>query len=256
MERKVFKVRQISSVLEFEGVDVDFVKRYFRLDDNLPKIISSVNRDSLTKQAIQLFHGLRIVRQDPWECLISYICATFKSIPAIKDVIFELSRQFGDKVAFENYSFYTFPEPAAVANAALNELRRCKLGFRAKRVRDTARMVDRHKVDFEALKKTDYKTAKDKLLQLPGVGNKVADCVLLFSLEKLEAFPVDVWMKRIVQKYYADHFDASFIDKISLKKSISPRNYERIGSFARRYFGEYAGYAQEYLFYFFRCKAT
>jgi N-glycosylase/DNA lyase len=253
VERKAFKVRQKGGVLEFEGVDCEFVRSYFRLDDNLPQIISAINRDHLTKQAIQAFFGLRIARQTPWECLISYICATYKNIPAIKNMIFELSKRFGEKIVFENCDFYTFPEPATIANATLNELRKCKLGFRAKRVRETAKMVDSNKVDFETLKKIDYETAKSKLLQLPGVGNKVADCVLLFSLEKLEAFPVDVWMKRIVQEYYTDYFDASFVKRISAK-SLSSKDYNRINSFARDYFGKYAGYAQEYLFHFVRSK--
>ena len=106
------------------------------------------------------------------------------------------------------------------------------------------------------MKKVDYKTARGELLHLPGVGNKVADCVLLFSLEKLEAFPVDVWIKRVVQMYYANCFDATFIDKLSEKTSLSSKAYNRIGSFARDYFGKYAGYAQEYLFHFIRSKQS
>jgi N-glycosylase/DNA lyase len=252
--QQVFKVRQINNVLGFEGTNVDFIRNYFRLDDNLPQIISEINRDSLIKRAIQASPGLRIVRQDPWECLISYVCATCKNIPSIRNMISELLKRFGDEIAFENHVSYAFPEPNVLANATLNELRKCKLGFRAKRVRDTARMADCNKVDFEALKKVDYEMAKDELLQLSGVGNKVADCVLLFSLEKLEAFPVDVWLKRIVQKHYANHFDASYICKVSEKTSLSTKEYNRIGSFAREYFGKYAGYAQEYLFHFVRNK--
>lgn len=252
--QQVFKVRQKNNILEFKGTDARFIKEYFRLDDNLPQIVSEINRDSFIKRAVQAFPGLRIVRQNPWECLISYVCATYKNIPAIRNMIFELSRRLGDKTAFENHASYTFPEPSILGNATLNELRKCKLGFRAKRIRETARMVASNEVDFEALKKNDYETAKDELLRLPGVGNKVADCVLLFSLEKLEAFPVDVWIKRTVQKHYANHFDASFISKVSEKTSLSTKEYNRIGSFARKYFGKYAGYAQEYLFHFVRSK--
>ncbi len=104
------------------------------------------------------------------------------------------------------------------------------------------------------MKKLDYETAKKELLEFPGVGNKVADCVLLFSLEKLEVFPVDVWIKRIIQEYYADWFDVSFVERLSNKKSLSSIDYNRISSFAREYFGRYAGYAQEYLFHFIRSK--
>jgi len=254
VERRVFKVRHTYNTLEFKGVNVDFVKNYFRLDDNLPRIVSEISRDSLIRRAVQEFSGLRIVRQNPWECLISYICATYKNIPAIKNMISELSRQFGTKTSFENYDFHTFPEPDALAESTLDELRKCKLGFRAKWIREVAEMVDSHEVDFEAIKQADYETAKAELLHLPGVGNKVVDCILLFSLEKLDAFPIDVWIKRVIHSYYADYFNASFIDKISAKKSLSSREYERIGSFARDYFGKYAGYAQEYLFHFARTK--
>ncbi|MFQ6068304.1 MAG: DNA-3-methyladenine glycosylase family protein [Candidatus Bathyarchaeia archaeon] len=254
VEEQVFKVQQIESILEFEGVNVDFVKNYFRLDDNLPQIIFEISRDTLIKQAVQTFLGLRIARQSPWECLISYICATYKNIPAIKSMISELSKQFGDEITFENHDFYTFPDPNVLAKATLYKLRKCKLGFRAKRVRETARIVDCNKIDFKALKRMDYETAKGKLLQLPGVGNKVADCILLFSLEKLEAFPVDIWMRRIIQEHYVHHFDPSFINKFREKKSLSPKEYNRISSFARNYFGKHAGYAQEYLFHFARSK--
>ncbi len=254
VEWQVFRVRQTNNILEFEGINADLVKKYFRLDDNLREIVSEISRDPLTKRAVQAFLGLRIARQSPWECLISYICATYKNIPAIKRMIFELSKLFGNEIAFENHRFHMFPEPDALADATLNELKRCKLGFRAKRVREIARIVNCNKVDFETMKTYDYETAKSKLLRLPGVGNKVADCVLLFSLEKLEAFPVDVWMKRIIQKHYANYFDSPFIEMLLQKTSISPKEYNRIGSFARNYFGKYAGYAQEYLFHFVRNK--
>ncbi|MDH5634593.1 MAG: DNA repair protein, partial [Candidatus Bathyarchaeota archaeon] len=198
----------------------------------------------------------RLARQDPWECLISYICATYKNIPAIKNMIFELSRRFGHQVSYEGCSFYSFPGPEALTDASINELRKCKLGFRAKLVRDAAQKVGANEIDLEHLKKVDYETAKAELQKVSGVGNKVADCVLLFSLEKLEAFPVDVWMRRIVGTHYSDRFDRSLIGKISSKTSLSRKAYERIGSFARDYFGRYAGYAQEYLFHYARSRGA
>jgi len=255
VEKQVLKMRQTKDTLEFEGVNLDFVENCFRLDDNLPQIVSEINRDPLINQAVKAFSGLRIVRQAPLECLISYICATYKNIPAIKNMIHELSKRFGEEITFDNHEFYAFPEIDALAKAALYELRDCKLGFRAKFVQETAKMVNCGKVDFKTLKEADYETAREELLQLPGVGNKVADCVLLFSLEKLEAFPVDVWMRRVVQKHYVNYFDASFIKKLLKKQSLSTRDYNGLSSFARNYFGKNAGYAQEYLFHFFRNKA-
>lgn len=254
VDQQLLKVNQMKDIIKYEGAETEFIRKYFRLEDDLPQITSEISRDSVIKKAVEAFPGLRIVRQNPWECLISYVCATYKNIPAIKGMISELAKRFGNKIAREKLTYHTFPEPSVLANATLHELRTCKLGFRAERVRETARTVHHNRVDLEALRKVDYERAKNELLKLPGVGNKVADCVLLFSLEKLEAFPVDVWMKRVVESHYTNHFDASFIEKISGKTSLSPREYNKVSSFARGYFGRYAGYAQEYLYHFFRNK--
>jgi len=256
VERQVLKMRQVNNSLEFEGGGSGFVEEYFRLQDDLPHIISTICRDAFIKRAIEAFPGLRVVRQAPWECLISYICATYKNIPSIKGMITELSERFGEEVTFEDRVFHAFPEPEVLAHASEQELVSCRLGFRAKRVRQAARAVAENEVDFEALRKANYMEAKNELLNLPGVGHKVADCVLLFSLDKLESFPVDVWIKRIVQDRYRHWFDASFIIRISRKNSLSPREYDKVSSLARDYFGEFAGYAQEYLFHFARSKLT
>ena len=170
-------------------------------------------------------------------------------------MISELSQRFGDRITFENFDYYTFPEPDALANATVDELRECKLGFRAKRIQKTARIIHHSRISFEELKEIDYKAAKEELLQLPGVGNKVADCVLLFSLEKLEAFPIDIWIKRVIKKHYISHLDALLARKVLERTSLSSKEYNKIGSFARDYFGKYAGYAQEYLFHFIRDRA-
>lgn len=254
VEDKVVKARQEKRILEFEGASLDFISRYFRLDDNLPKIISEIRRDPLIDKAAKAFPGLRLVRQNPWECLVSYICATYKNIPSIKNMVLQLSKRFGDEITFEDYNYHRFPEPETLANSSIHELKQCKLGFRAKRVREAARVVGCNQLDFKELKATEYETARDELLKLPGVGNKVADCILLFSLDKLEAFPIDIWIKRVIQEYYKDNFDSSFIKKISAKRSPSAKEYSSISSFARDYFGEFAGYAQEYLYHFVRSR--
>jgi len=117
---------------------------------------------------------------------------------------------------------------------------------------ETAKTVAHGRFSLESLKSMTYLDAKRMLLDLPGVGHKVADCVLLFSLEKLEAFPIDVWMKRAITSFYATHFESSFIKRITSKGSPKTKEYETIGSFGREYFGRYAGYAQEYLFHLLR----
>jgi len=252
VEDKVVKIRQIADKLMFqtfpEKTTAEFIENYFRLDDNLTSILSQINKDEHIRKAIQRFHGLRISRQEPWECLISYICATYKNIPAIKNMILNLSKRFGKKMTFNGHDFYTFPKPSDLAHASLEEIRSCKLGFRVQRVLETSKILDRGEFKLEDLRKMDYAKAKQKLLSLPGVGQKVADCVLLFSLDKLEAFPVDIWIKRMVLKFYLNYFEHPFIERVSSKSSITPWEYETIGSFGRKYFGKYAGYAQEYLF--------
>jgi N-glycosylase/DNA lyase len=255
---KAIKVRQIYDELEFEGVNADFVKKYFRLTDPLPSILSKLSKDEYIKTAIQNFHGLRLIQQDPWECLISYICATYKNIPAIKKTISNLAKQFGDKTTLDGYTFYTFPKPSSLASTSVEALKGCKLGFRAKSVLETAKRVDSQAVRFSELERMNYEDAKNELLKLPGVGDKVADCVLLFSLNKLEAFPLDVWMKKTILNHYYTYFDDVFTRRVLRKKSLTPSEYRRISSFARQYFGEYAGYAQQYLFHHERsiCEAV
>jgi len=253
---RVVKIKQSGERLIFqvfpETPNQGFVESYLRLDDDLPSILSQISKDEHMRKAINLFCGLRLSRQEPWECLISYICATYKSIPAIKKMVNSISKQFGEKLTFDGYDFYTFPKPSDLAQACPKEMRSCGLGFRAERALETARLVDSGELSLESLRSMDYGAARRELLGLPGVGPKVADCILLFSLEKLEAFPIDVWMKRAATTLYASHFDSSFIKRVASKSSLTPKEYGIIGSFGREYFGRYAGYAQEYLFHFLR----
>ena len=255
---RIIKIKQNEDGLKFfffpETANKGFIEKYFRLDDDLPFIFSKIVKDETIKKATEQFFGLRLIRQEPWECLISYICATFKGIPAIKKMINNMSKCFGEKIAFDGYEFYTFPTPNQLAQASLRNLRTCGLGFRAERVLETAKMIFNKKISLEDLKSLNYNEAKRELLTLPGVGQKVADCVLLFSMEKLEAFPIDVWMKRAVTNFYSRYFESSFIKRIESKSSMTNKEYETIGCFAREYFGNYAGYAQEYLFHFLRTK--
>ncbi|MGB9959660.1 MAG: DNA-3-methyladenine glycosylase family protein [Candidatus Bathyarchaeales archaeon] len=249
---KVLKVKQDGGTLEFENVNPDFVKEYFGLKDDMPLILTEIAKDKHIEEAVKALRGLRILRQDPWECLISYMCATYKNIPAIKRMLSNLSRRFGEPTVLDGYAFYTFPTAEKLADASLKELAECGLGYRAKYISETAKKVSNGEFDVESLKKESYEKAREMLLTLKGVGLKVADCVALFALEKLEAFPVDVWIKRVILNHYANHFEKSFTDKVSLKKSLTKADYERLSFFGRKYFGRYAGYAQEYLYHFER----
>ena len=251
---KPLKIRQVGNVLEFENASQNLVEEYFGLSDDLPSILSKISKDKHIQGAVKALRGLRILRQEPWECLISYICATYKNIPAIKRMLSNLSMKFGEKTVLNGYAFYSFPTAERLAKASPKELAECGLGYRAKYVLETARKIASGEFNIEELKKESYEKAREKLLTLPGVGLKVADCVALFSLEKLEAFPVDVWIKRAILRHYANHFERDFIRKISLKKSLTMADYERLSLFGQEYFGVYAGYAQEYLFHFERIK--
>ena len=246
------KARQSAGLVECVGADETFITRYFSLDHDLQLIGRELGKDVHIKAALSDFWGLRIVRQPPWECLISFICATYKSVAAIRQMLLKLSEKFGEKVMLEGCDFHAFPTQERLAKASLRELEGCGLGYRAKYVLETSRLVCAGSFDFDGLRRMGYAEAKDALRELPGVGAKVADCVLLFSLGMLEAFPVDVWVKRIILKYYSEHFPAGFVEKLSCQKGFSDADYERLNGFGRKYFGAYAGYAQEYLYHYER----
>ena len=248
----VFKIRQCGSELEFNGVAAEFVKSYFGLNDDLEQITRCIDRDDYIKTALHRFEGLRIVRQEPWECLISFICATYKSIAAIQQMLNKISAKFGEKRVFDGLDFYIFPTAEKLALASENGLRECSLGYRAKYVQATAKKIYEEKFDLETLKPMPYLDARKKLVEFPGVGLKVADCVLLFSLEKMEAVPVDVWIKRVILNHYANQLPEALVKKLLSHDSLTNGEYEKLDAFGRSYFGRYAGYAQEYLFHYER----
>jgi len=215
---------------------------FFRQDDNLEKILRSIRRDKIVKNAIISFPGLRLMRQDPFQCYISFICSSNASIQNIKQMLKKISEKLGTKVNFDGHEFHTFPPAEKLANTNILELLSCSLGFRAKYVKKASQKVVSGRIDFNYLKKTDYKTAKDILVKVYGIGDKIADCILLFALEKLEAFPIDRWTLRILRKYYSDVFDES------ISKSITKKKYETIHEKIVEHFGPFAGYSQQFLF--------
>jgi N-glycosylase/DNA lyase len=249
---RVFKARQVGEKFEYDGTDARFVKHYFSLDADLQKIVDSINRDRHIRKATREYWGLRLIRQDPWECLISYICATYKSIPAIKHMLNNMAQKLGEKVLFDGQEFYTFPSCEKLAAATEKDLRDCGLGYRAQYVHETSEQIRKDQTDLEELKKLPYAEAKKALMKFPGVGAKVADCVLLFSLDKMEAFPVDVWVKRVILNHYANKLQDGLAQKLGAKQGLSGGDYERLSEWGRSYFGEHAGYAQEYLYHYER----
>ena len=216
-------------------------KNFFREDDNYEKILKDITKDKIVKKATNRYPGLRITRQDPFQCCISFIVSSNSNIPNIRMRLQKLCRKFGKKVRFQKRNFVLFPEPKRLARATLQELKECKLGYRSKYVLDTSQAIASGEVDLDELKKMKYEQAREVLLKLPGIGDKVADCVMLFSLEKLDSFPLDTWMLKILQKYYSNNI---CIDK----KSISKKRYEDIHQNVLEHFGKYAGYSQQFLY--------
>ena len=216
-------------------------KKFFREDDNYEKILKDITKDKIVKKATNRYPGLRITRQDPFQCCISFIVSSNSNIPNIRMRLQKLCRKFGKKVRFQKRDFVLFPEPKRLARATLQELKECKLGYRSKYVLDTSQAIASGEVDLDELKKMKYEQAREVLLKLPGIGDKVADCVMLFSLEKLDSFPLDTWMLKILQKYYSNNI---CIDK----KSISKKRYEDIHQNVLEHFGKYAGYSQQFLY--------
>ena len=216
-------------------------KNFFREDDNYEKILKDITKDKIVKKATNRYPGLRITRQDPFQCCISFIVSSNSNIPNIRMRLQKLCRKFGKKVRFQKRDFVLFPEPKRLARATLQELKECKLGYRSKYVLDTSQAIASGEIVLDELKKMKYDQAKELLLKLPGIGDKVADCVMLFSLEKLDSFPLDTWMLKILQKYYSDSI---CIDK----KSISKKRYEDMHQNIVEHFGKYAGYSQQFLY--------
>jgi N-glycosylase/DNA lyase len=212
---KPLKIRQCQNELEFARVEEDFLVDYFGLNDDLASISQCICKDKVIAKALKQFEGLRIVRQNPWECLVSYICATNKNIPAIEDMLQKMSRKFGKKISFDGQELYGFPTVEKLAKASGADLKSCSLGYRAKYLKETSQKILESNFNLETLKVLPYADAKKALLNFSGVGPKVADCVLLFSLGKTEAFPVDVWVKRIMLKYYSTRFPTELTKKCS-----------------------------------------
>ncbi|MCM2465644.1 DNA-3-methyladenine glycosylase family protein [Methanoculleus oceani] len=236
---RAVRIRQDENRLTFAGADAGFVRDYFRLDQDLPKILSSIDRDPAIGAAIRECRGLRLVRQTPWECLASYLCATNTNIPAVKRRVALMAERYGRPIDGPFGRAYAFPEPEALGAVPHADLWDCKLGYRTDYVCQAAAYATGHPDWAERVAALPFEEAREVLMQFKGVGPKAADCVLLFAFGFFEAFPVDVWIHRIVGETYLPDLAG---------RSCTPAEYERIRRFARDYFGEYAGYAQEYLY--------
>jgi len=216
---------------------------YLRLDDDIESIYREITRDPRVAVMVERYRGLRLLRIEPWECLISFICSANSNLPRIHANIAAISEKFGQPLALEGHVRYTFPSPERLAEATETDLRVLRLGFRAPYVAQAAQAVAERKLDLEALRHTPYQEAKARLMELPGVGPKIADCVLLHSLDKLEAFPIDVWVRRALREWYFPSADSDG------GQGPKPPPDRAMLEWAQKHFGPYAGYAELYLFH-------
>ena len=223
---------------------------YFRLDDDYPTIIRSIGFDPIVRRLINSQPGLRVTRQDPWECLLMFVLSTNNNYKRIVKMTLNVNRAFGKKVETEFGVVHLFPTLESLSAASLQELVGCGLGYRSKYVLELARALREGGVDLGRLRGKPYEEVRSTLLGLPGVGPKVADCVSLFSLEKLESFPVDTWIRRVLAEFYPHLFGEDLYRVLKDEsKSLGVSVYRAVSQKIRDYFGAYAGYAQNQLYY-------
>jgi len=222
--------------------DWGWLADYLQLEQDLAPVLASFPDDEPIRKAVAACRGLRLLRQAPWECLASFILSSTKQIVQIQQIVARLCEQFGEQVIVpQNHErVYSFPLAVRVAAAGEGELRACKMGFRAPNLRAAAQMIAGGELDLDRLSGLSIHEAREALTRLPGVGRKIADCVLLFAYGFQDAFPVDVWVMKALRGLYFP------------RRSVS---LPRLQKFAATHFGPWAGYAQQYLFHYARVHA-
>lgn len=243
----VINVKKIDNEIHIKSVGQDnleeLVVNYFDLNRDYEQIKDKLSKiDENMQKSISYGKGIRILNQDLWETIISFIISANNNIPRIKGIIDRMSERYGKKIIFEGKEYYTFPTIDELSKASVEDLRALGLGFRDVRVYETTKIIKNKEVDLEQLKnEKDFNKVRNTLLTLPGVGPKVADCILLFStLKRWEAFPIDVWVRRVMNELYIKNPDETKVKKEEIEKIA----YEK--------FGNLAGIAQQYLFYWKR----
>lgn len=208
--------------------------RYFALDHDLETIFATFPKDAGMAAAVASCHGVRIIRQPLWECLATFLTSSMKQVSHIRQMSHALRHRFGRPVdGWEPLGIY--PDPARLAKATEAELRACGLGFRAKNLLSMAHTVAEGTVNLDAIREMDDDAARAELCRLAGVGPKIANCALLFAYERVRAFPIDVWIERVLRQTY-----------FARKRNVTTKQLQE---FAADYFGPYGGYAQQYLFH-------
>jgi N-glycosylase/DNA lyase len=238
-DRAIVRVRQTEGRLEWESTTdaVPLLTHLLRLDDDLDAILAATPDEPLLDRAYDTYRGMRLVRDPPFPCLISFICSAQMRVSRIHGMQTALAREYGETITVDGRRYHAFPTPEKLAGRTEDELRELKLGYRAPYVKRTAAMVADGETPVAA-RGREYEAAREYLTRFVGVGEKVADCVLLFSLGYLEAVPLDTWIRTAIADHFPDCDRGSYAD-------TSRAIRERLG-------GAYAGYAQTYLFYYLR----
>ncbi len=236
------RMRQASGGIEFSSAPDDesylepSIRDYLGLSVDLEEVYAALSGDEMLEAAIERHRGMRVLRQEPWECLVSFICSSASNIPRISKNVESICAALGKPIRLGEQVRNTFPTPHEIADAGETRLRGLGLGYRAAYLAATARKIAEGEPDLITLREAPYEEALEALVALDGVGDKVANCVLLFSLDKPQAFPVDGWIDRVLRERYLD----------GEGKGIS-RTGMRV--WALEHFGPYAGYANQYLFH-------
>ncbi len=242
----VLKVSKQGKSVAFEGVlegDINsIVYDYFDLETNYNDFKDRLSKiDDNMKRSIEFGNGIRILNQDLWEMVISFIISANNNIPRIKGIINRISEKVGQKVTWNGKDYFLFPSPEELSQLSVADLRALGTGFRDKRIYNTTQMVINKEINLDSLIKIkSTEEIRDELLKLDGVGEKVADCILLFALHRFDTFPVDVWVRRVMNVLYIHNEDETKVNK------------KQIREVAYSLFGEIEGMAQQYLFYWAR----
>ncbi len=236
------RVRQVGGDILFnsapdpESALKPILEDYLGLNHDLESIYAEIRWDEQVGNAIDEYPGMRILRQDPWECLVAFICSANNNIPRISQNVEDIASAFGPPIHGADTDRRAFPSSDVIVEAGEDALRELRLGFRAKYIAASAERVANADIDLFALREAPYDEALAEIVTLAGVADKVGNCVLMMSMDKLEAFPVDVWIDRALREWYFSESES---------KSM-PRT--RMREWAQRRFGRYAGYANQYLF--------
>ena len=246
-KKNVMNVQKQGNTVIFKGICdgeiKEIVEDYFDLKRNYEEIKNKLSQiDENVKTSIEYGQGIRILNQDLWEMIISYIISANNNIPRIKGIIERLSKTYGQEIEWNGEKYYTFPTPEELKEVSVEDYRKLGLGFRDIRLYETTKMILENKVDLQKLRENpDTKEVREQLLTLSGVGPKVADCILLFSdLKRFEVFPIDVWVRRVMNDLYIKEEDETKVSKVKIEKIANEK------------FGSLAGLAQQYLFYWRR----